>query len=207
MPRQLSGIVRSGGQTRWRRKRTGRQQARKPPPSQDPVDRTPHAAGRRVVQPRSSGPATCRVEHWRAHGRVRWRFHAFRAWASVRLPWPRFQPPPLKFRTVGFPQYGFKFQAPHSSAESLPVVGRRLKFDPAHAPPPETVGSRLRDRLGRKVSRLDVRGFGVGRPHLDPEVLAPVGFSWPHHHRLSTSSASLVSSGPFPSRAGYRHGL
>src|SRR5271166_5582697 len=29
--------------------------------------------------------------------------------------------PPLKFRTAGFPQYGFKFQAPLSSAESLPV--------------------------------------------------------------------------------------
>ena len=34
-----------------------------------------------------------------------------------------------------------------------------------------------------------------------------MSLSWPHLHRLPTSSASLVSSGSFPSRAGYRNGL
>ena len=43
-------------------------------------------------------------------------------WASVRLPWSRLQPPPLKFRTAGFPRYGLKFQAPRRSAESLPIA-------------------------------------------------------------------------------------
>ena len=41
-------------------------------------------------------------------------------WASVRLPWLRFQQPSQKFRTVGFPQYGFEHQAPCSSDASLP---------------------------------------------------------------------------------------
>ena len=54
-------------------------------------------------------------------------------WASVRLPWPRFQPPPLKFRTAGFPQYGFKFQAPLSSAESLPMSVDGLSGIPTYA--------------------------------------------------------------------------
>ena len=52
-----------------------------------------------------------------------------------------------------------------------------------------------------------MRGFSLRRFHLDPEVLAPVSLSWPHPQRLPTSSAGLVSSGPFPSKAGYRHGL
>ena len=52
-----------------------------------------------------------------------------------------------------------------------------------------------------------MRDFSVRRLHLDPEVLARVSLSWPHPQRLPTSSASLVSSGPFPSKAGYRHGL
>ena len=39
---------------------------------------------------------------------------------------PRFQPPPLKFRTSGFPQYGFKHQAPVSSVWSLPDLADRL---------------------------------------------------------------------------------
>ena len=41
---------------------------------------------------------------------------------------PRFQPPSLKFRTSGFPQYGFKHQAPRSSVWSLPQ--QRLRLSP-----------------------------------------------------------------------------
>ena len=45
---------------------------------------------------------------------------SFEMGLSQRLPWSCFQPPSLKFRTAGFPQYGFKHQAPVSSARSLP---------------------------------------------------------------------------------------
>lgn len=52
-------------------------------------------------------------------------------WASVRLPWSCFQPPSLKFRTMGFPQYGFKHQSPRGSARSLPNADSRLSLIPA----------------------------------------------------------------------------
>jgi hypothetical protein len=42
---------------------------------------------------------------------------------------------------------------------------------------------------------------------LDPEILAPSGLCCPAHHRLSTSSASLILSCPLPSIAGYWAGL
>jgi hypothetical protein len=45
-------------------------------------------------------------------------------------PMVTFPAAPLKFRTVGFPQYGFKFQAPHSSAKSLPSWVDGLSLDP-----------------------------------------------------------------------------
>ena len=55
-----------------------------------------------------------------------------RVGAQFRLG-PRFQPPSLKFRTSGFPRYGFKLQAPRSSARSLPQ-GRRGQGRSRHTP-------------------------------------------------------------------------
>ena len=43
--------------------------------------------------------------------------------------------------------------------------------------------------------------------HLSPEVLAPAGFCCPCLRRLATSSASLETSDPFPSSAGYSASL
>ena len=48
-------------------------------------------------------------------------------------PMATFPAAPLKFRTAGFPQYGFKFQAPLSSAESLPMSVDGLSVIPTYA--------------------------------------------------------------------------
>ena len=69
----------------------------------------------------------------RAHGSGPVAVPRLSSWASVRLPWSRLQPPPLKFRTAGFPRYGFKLQAPRSSAESLPGWTNGLSLIPTFA--------------------------------------------------------------------------
>src|SRR5271166_2492490 len=74
----------------------------------------------------------CRVGHWRAHFRVRWQFHAFQSGPQSGSH-GHVSSRPLKFRTAGFPQYGFKFQAPLSSAESLPMSVDGLSGIPTYA--------------------------------------------------------------------------
>ncbi len=59
---------------------------------------------------------------------------------------PRFQPPSLKFRTSGFPRYGFKRQAPRSSVWSLPTSRPALKSDPRRSRKALCVYSSLRYR-------------------------------------------------------------
>jgi len=113
----------------------------------------------------------------------------------------------VKFRTVGFPQYGFKLRhhavrsgafrhsAPHLSLiPDIPAdrCAFALAFETTvHQPgcPP------LCADLWRCPSPLS------------PEVLAPVGLCCPYFPRLATSSASLKTSASFPSLASYRGSL
>jgi hypothetical protein len=55
---------------------------------------------------------------------------SFEVGLSQRLPWSCFQPPSLKFRTAGFPQYGFKHQAPVKFSAEPSGLSERLKSDP-----------------------------------------------------------------------------
>ena len=119
----------------------------------------------------------------------------------------RFQPPCLKFRTVGFPQYGFKLRHHAVRSETFRRLAPRLSLIPdipadryAFAPTFET-----RVRLpGAPPLCADLERCPS---HLSPEVLAPEGFCCPFHPRLATSSASLKISASLPSLAGYRCGL
>ena len=112
--------------------------------------------------------------------------------ALARAPQVTFPAPPLKFRTSGFPGYGFKHQAPQwSSVRCLPRHPPRLRLTqpypwhhPAFAPP-----------FGSTAPPFDLDGI-LGRRralspamtcrlrHLSPEVLAPAGLCCPAHHRL-----------------------
>ena len=120
---------------------------------------------------------------------------------------PRFQPPPLKFRTSGFPTVRLQ-------ASGTPQFGQKpsanpfgVKTDPAIPPsrPAFTPAFGCADHLTgyppqRAVPRLQ-------RRHLCPEVLAQDGLCCPTPHRLATSSASLRNSASLPGFAGYRRGL
>lgn len=100
-------------------------------------------------------------------------------WASVRLPWSCFQPPSLKFRTLGFPQYGFKLQPPRGSARSLPNLAPGLSLI-LPSPSSRVVGSCLQNRCGldavsasmcgarRKAVPTGPRGPRSGRVVLSP---------------------------------------
>src|SRR5208282_5666773 len=118
-------------------------------------------------------------------GRVEWRREQFRSAASVVSAlssfvangcqtMPSFPPPPLKFRTVGFPQYGFKLApatatfAPRAYRPPLhllsgcgvcSVVGFRQA-----APPPSA-------RTTSPVALGSASGYAVRQP---PRLL------WPH---------------------------
>jgi len=119
---------------------------------------------------------------------------------------PRFQPPSLKFRTSGFPPHGFKHQTPQSSVWSLP--GRVNRLSPTQAFPVSTVG--LLHPSEPPTSQVGPSQCTETRPrraHLGPGVLAPLGLCCPEHPHLSTPSASLTTSCPFPGTSGYRDGL
>ena len=121
---------------------------------------------------------------------------------------PRFQPSSLKFRTSGFPQYGFKHQAPRSSVWSLPPRYSALKLNPQHSRRVARVYASLRYHPHRlSAPPLWTEPAGDPSYHLGPEVLARDGLCCPLRHRLATSSASLETSVSFPSVAGYRAGL
>jgi hypothetical protein len=115
--------------------------------------------------------------------------------------------PPLKFRTVGFPQYGFKLRHHTVRSGTFRRIALRLSLLPdlpadryAFAPAFET-----RVRLpGSPPLCADL--WRCSSP-LRPEVLAPEGCCCPFLRRLATSSASLETSASFPNWAGYRGSL
>jgi hypothetical protein len=115
--------------------------------------------------------------------------------APPKIPYGGFSP--VRLKVPGTAQF---------SGESSPHGGR-LKCDPHIHRPPRELALAFGITSAESVSRLGVRADDLKRSHLDPEVLAPVGFSSLHLHRLATSSAGLIPSGPFPGTAGYRHGL
>ena len=104
---------------------------------------------------------------------------------------------PLKFRTAGFPQYGFKFQAPLQFSRESSHVGRWLKCD-LH--------------IRHRPTQLAL-AFGIASAGRDPTSMCGASASddstWTQRSRsgeffmaspssLADLSASLVSSGHFP---------
>ncbi len=65
--------------------------------------------------------------------------------ALARAPQVTFPAPPLKFRTSGFPGYGFKHQAPQLEFGTVPsATSATLKADPAMPVAPSRVCAALR---------------------------------------------------------------
>ncbi len=116
--------------------------------------------------------------------------------ASVRPP-ARFPAGPLKFRTVGFPEYGFKRPLHPESASARPgLKGTRL------CPPAPQVGSDLRVTLrgrGPRAATLATTAGTMSRPRVlsSPAVMLSAGSSvLPPDPRDST---------PPPDFAGYAY--
>jgi hypothetical protein len=66
--------------------------------------------------------SSSRVEARRRAGQWLPAFQPFRAsWQMAIRPFTPFPPPPLKFRTAGFPQYGFKRAFEASPSPTLPA--------------------------------------------------------------------------------------
>jgi hypothetical protein len=119
----------------------------------------------------------------------------------------RFQPPSLKFRTAGFPQYGFKHQAPVKFSGRLPDPVHDSSPIPTSVVHPASLHLPLGPPRSRVLIRLGVRTLRSKRARLGPEVLAPARLCCPRLLRLPTSSASLETSVSFPKTLGYRGGL
>jgi hypothetical protein len=127
---------------------------------------------------------------------------SFEVGLSQRLPWSCFLQPSLKFRTAGFPQYGFKLQALVCSARSLPVRQSGLSPIPT-CPARPSVCSGLRIGLGQRVTpplsaepwRL-TKPPGSRGPRSDRVIVSrPSSLNWPHPPVWKPSShfpASLV---------------
>jgi hypothetical protein len=123
------------------------------------------------------------------------------------LPWSTFPAALPKIPYVGFSPV--RLQAPGTtqfSSESSRSA-QWLKPDSCIRHFPSRFAHAFSTTPARRDTRLCVRGLGVQRCHLGPEVLARAGLCCPCLHRLPTSSANLVPSDPLPSRAGYRAGL
>ena len=113
----------------------------------------------------------------------------------------------VKFRTVGFPQYGFKLRHHAVRSAAFRHIAPRLSLIPdipadryAFAPAFET-------RVPLPGSPPLCADLWRCPSHLSPEVLAPEEFCCLLLLRLATSSASLETSHTFPSSAGYSASL
>jgi hypothetical protein len=111
----------------------------------------------------------------------------------------------------GIPYGGFspvRLQAPGTTTFGAEPshVRSRVKSGP-DVPRHEVVGSTLRDHLSQKV--LPPQRAGPWPTMIPPGPRGPRSgwFMLASPQRLLASSASLVLSGPFPSRAGYKAGL
>jgi len=123
---------------------------------------------------------------------------------------PTFPSPPLKFRTAGFPQYGFKaglraapsravFRLSRLPAYPLRAYGLRPSFVSSGA------NSRLPLCVGQ-VTRLDT-AMRAAFAALPGGPGSSLGYSVPAHPRLSAPSAPLVGTPRFPGTAGYTRRL
>ena len=83
--------------------------------------------------------------------------------APPKIPYGGFSP--VRLEVPGTAQF---------SRESSPRGGW-LKCDPHMHHPPRELALAFGIASAESVPRLGVRADGLGRPHLDPEVLAPVG--------------------------------
>jgi len=115
--------------------------------------------------------------------------------------------PPLKFRTVGFPQYGFPLR--HHAVRSGAFRHDVPPFSPIPDMPAasHTFTPAFETRVRLPGSPPLCADLWRCSSHLSPEVLAPEELCCLLLPRLATSSASLETSTSFPSTAGYRGGL
>ena len=116
---------------------------------------------------------------------------------------------PPKIPYVGFSPVRLEVQVPVSLRMTLPRIRSPHYIGSTTMRVPYRVWPSPRDGrfvnillLGSESERMCPR-----HPVLNPEILAPAGLCCPSHHRLAISSASLATSHPFPSSAGYRVGL
>jgi hypothetical protein len=115
--------------------------------------------------------------------------------------------PPLKFRTVGFPQYGFKLRHHAVRSGAFRCTAPRLSLIPDIPADRCAFAPAFGTRVHLPGSPPLCADLWRCSPHLSPEILAPEEFCCLLLHRLATSSASLETSSSLPSTAGYRGGL
>jgi len=121
-------------------------------------------------------PADCRVEHWRAHFSRGFPCPLFRLRVDPSSTMVTFPVPSLKFRTVGFPEYGFKAGLSDGaflqrrvvkSAPDIPTAPRSLHPSFVHPVVPTT--SRTEPREPDSVIHRH-----ASNSMLYPRALAPV---------------------------------
>jgi len=108
---------------------------------------------------------------------------------------------------VGFPQYGFKLR--YHAVRSVACRHDTPRFSPIPDIPAEYRAFAAAFGTGDHQQGSPPLCADLWRSSspLSPEGLAPAGFCCPCLPRLATSSASLETSGSFPSMAGYRGSL
>jgi hypothetical protein len=121
-----------------------------------------------------------RVEARRWEGQQLPMYPSFRtAWQMAARPCITFPLPSLQFRTVGFPQYGYK---PESSRDLRPGIRRGLYTTLAH-PPDHRGSASVCDGVGQPGRRIQPRG-----PWLASRLCCPA--------RSSLTMASSEALGP-----------
>jgi hypothetical protein len=120
-------------------------------------------------------------------------FQPFRAsWQRAIRPFTPFPPPPLKFRTAGFPQYGFK-RAVGSDLHGLRhLYAATVEISPVSVCSVVGLSSQRHSpsltRLTRPVALGSASGYSVRQPHR---------LLWPHPRLWPSASAD----GLFPMRS------
>jgi hypothetical protein len=113
----------------------------------------------------------------------------------------------VKFRTVGFPQYGFKLRHHTVRSGTFRRIAPRLRLIPDIPADRSAFAPAFETRVRLPGSPPLCADLWRCSSHLSPEVLAPEGFCCPFLPRLATSSASLETSASFPRWAGYSDSL
>ena len=151
----------------------------------------------------------CRVEHWRAQPKVgSFRSPLFRLWSGFLIrPSPTFPAAPPKIPYGGFSPVRLQAQAPRSAVCRFPLRSPHLSLIPDIPAEYRTFTQAFATAVHQPGCPPLCADLWRCPSPLSPEVLAPAGLCCPCLPRLATSSASLETSGSFPSMAGYSDGL